>query len=382
LASHCDLKPYRLAVLGGGSWGLAAALAAVRQGLRTCLVDVGGVGGGASNGVLGALMPHTSGEDSPLTRAQLGCILDYERFLRADCGLDVDAILFSRPGRVGALFSRQKLDKDAQRVERLAAFWRGLVPDAWLPRVEEVSAGRWTDLLARPPVAVVREGVTARLDPRLLMRQMFARVRADADVYEYEGAPVLGDESGVPTLTLPATGRVLACDRIVVACGFQSATYLPPAIAAQIYGHKGQALLCKAPWAAELPMLYQDRLFFVPHGGGLLGVGSVSTKTWTTAEPDDQDADQLFRRLSQMFRPELTVREVVPWSAIRPGIRDGYPLLGRRPDRPNVMVATGGHKIGLGLLPLVFRAVAAFLADDADPALAAFDPQRFLASRG
>ncbi|MGB0127364.1 MAG: FAD-dependent oxidoreductase, partial [Rhodocyclaceae bacterium] len=288
MASHSHRLSYRVAVLGGGSWGLAAALAAIGQGLRTCLVDVSGVGGGASNGVLGALMPHTSGEDSPLTRAQLGCIRDYEFFLRADCGLDVDASLFSRPGRVGALFSPEKLDKESARVDRLAAFWRGLVPDAWLPRIEEVSAGRWTDLLARPPVAVVREGVTARLDPRVLMRQMFARVRAGADVYEYEGAPVLGDEAGTPTLTLPATGRVLACDRIVVACGFQSGAYLPTAIAEQLYGHKGQALLCKAPWAAELPMLYQDRLFFVPHGGGLLGVGSVSSKTWTTAEPDDQ----------------------------------------------------------------------------------------------
>ncbi|MGB0126313.1 MAG: FAD-dependent oxidoreductase, partial [Rhodocyclaceae bacterium] len=133
-------------------------------------------------------------------------------------------------------------------------------------------------------------------------------------------------------------------------------------------------------WAAELPMLYQDRLFFVPHGGGLLGVGSVSSKTWTTAEPDDQDTDQLFRRLSQMFRPELTVREVVPWSAIRPGTRDGYPLLGRLPDRPNVLVATGGHKIGLALLPLVFRAVKAFLADEADPSQLAFGPERFCSS--
>lgn len=371
---------YRLAILGGGSWGLVAALAAIRQGGRICLVDVGGVGGGASNGVLGALMPHTSGEDSPLTRVQLGCILDYEPFLSSDCGLPLEQTLFHRPGRASAIFYPDRLDREAERVERLAAFWRGRVPDAYLPRMEPGAAGGWTDLLARPPVALVREGVTARLDPRILMRELFARVRAAADVFEYEGVPILGDEAGTLTLTLPGTGRVLACDRVIVACGFQSGAYLPAAISGQLYGHKGQAVLCRAPWAAELPLLYQDRLFFVPHGAGLLGVGSVSTKAWRSAEPDDADTEQLFRRLSQVFRPELTVRDVVPWSAIRPGTRDGYPILGRLPDRPNIMVATGGHKIGLALLPLVFRAVTAFLSDEADPGLAAFDPKRFLKS--
>lgn len=372
---------YQVAVLGGGSWGLVAALAAIRRGMRTCLVDVGGVGGGASNGVLGALMPHASGEDSPLTRAQLGCIVDYERFLGADCGLEIDDGLFSRPGRATALLSPEKLDREAARVQRLSDFWRDLVPGAWLPRLEVARDAGWTGVLARRPVAVVREGVTARLDPRAFMGQMFARVRAGADIYEYEGEPALGDETGAPMVTLPASGRRLSCARIIIACGFQCAPYLPPAIAGQLYGHKGQALICRAPWARELPLLYQDRLFFVPHGRGLLGVGSVSKKSWTTAEPDDGDGAELYRRLSEMFRPELTVREVVPWSAIRPGIRDGYPILGRLPGRPNVMVATGGHKIGLGLLPLVFRAVDAFLSDEADCAPPAFSPERFASSR-
>jgi glycine/D-amino acid oxidase-like deaminating enzyme len=372
-------RQYEVAVLGGGSWGLVAALAAMKLGLRTCLIDAYGLGHGASNGILGALMPHPSGENTPLTRAQLWSVLEYEQFLRSTCGLEADHALFSRPGRITPIFSEKLIDKESSRVQRLREFWSA-IPSEWLPKIEDAANVRSASLLAGRPVAFFQEGVTGRVSPRELFRRLIDKVAAGGiDIYEHAGKTSLTYEGTRASLFLPDLKHTLVCDRVVLACGFQSGEYLPAQLQPHIHGLKGQALLCKAPWARDMPMVYQDGFFFVPHSqDDVLAIGSVSSKAWDTTEPDSTTAQALHEALMRVFRVDLEVQDLMSWSAIRPATSDGKPIIGPLPGQENIMIATGGYKIGLGLLPFVYRSVSAFLARHFDGLETAFLPQRFL----
>ncbi len=67
-----------LAIVGGGVVGLWCAERALRSGLSVVLIDAGRIGGGASGGIVGALMPHQPINWSAKKQFQLDGLLTLE----------------------------------------------------------------------------------------------------------------------------------------------------------------------------------------------------------------------------------------------------------------------------------------------------------------
>src|SRR5229473_2018264 len=81
------------------------------------------------------------------------------------------------------------------------------------------------------------------------------------------------------------------------------------------------------------------------------------------------------REVAARLLPQLAaLRPAEHWAGLRPGSRDGLPLLGR--TRPGVVVATGHYRNGILLAPATAELVVQ-LVDGASPELRAFAPGRF-----
>lgn len=70
-----------LLVVGGGIMGLWAAVKAERLGIETLLVEADRTGGGASGGLLGALMPHMPDRWSDKKQFQFDALVALEKRL-------------------------------------------------------------------------------------------------------------------------------------------------------------------------------------------------------------------------------------------------------------------------------------------------------------
>jgi glycine oxidase len=84
------------------------------------------------------------------------------------------------------------------------------------------------------------------------------------------------------------------------------------------------------------------------------------------------------REVAARLVPELAgAHPVEHWAGLRPGSRDGLPLIGA--TAPGVVIATGHYRNGILLAPLTAHLVVA-LVEGRSPDLRHFAPERFGAS--
>jgi len=67
-------------VFGAGAFGLSVAWCCARRGARVRVVDPGGVGAGASGGIVGALAPHVPEQWNEKKAFQLDSLLMADAF--------------------------------------------------------------------------------------------------------------------------------------------------------------------------------------------------------------------------------------------------------------------------------------------------------------
>ena len=68
------------------------------------------------------------------------------------------------------------------------------------------------------------------------------------------------------------------------------------------------------------------------------------------------------------------------YAGLRPSSPDGLPILGRSPERPGFILATGHEGDGIALSPITGKRIADLLTGHISEAeLAPFSPQRFYA---
>jgi glycine oxidase len=155
-------------VIGGGVFGLSVGWAARRRGMTVRVLDAGRIGGGASGGPVGALVPHAPGRWSALHAFQLAALAALPRHvaeLEAASGRPTG---YARAGRLtplGSAGARRRAEADA-----VAA------PARWgeagrLEILDALPAGRSGGLPRRRP----RMGCCTRPSRRASIRRPISR---------------------------------------------------------------------------------------------------------------------------------------------------------------------------------------------------------------
>ncbi|MCL6709930.1 FAD-binding oxidoreductase [Pseudomonas sp. R2.Fl] len=337
-------------VVGGGIMGLWAALKAGRLGLKTLLVERDGLARGASGGLLGALMPHMPDKWNDKKQFQFDALLELEDEiapLEAETGLTAG---YRRCGRLIPL-PKAHLRRIAERHEQEALTnWRqGRHDFGWT--VMEAPAVEGWPIAEAAASGLVHDTFAARVSPRRLTAMLIAAIGRLPSVTVRENAAV-GRIDAVAGIAEFDGGERIAFGHAIVAAGHRSFDMLAGTRRlAEPLGQpvKGQAALLRADVDPDLPLLYLDGLYIVPHDDGTVAIGSTSENTFADPAGTDGQLDDLIasaRRLAPMLADAPVVER---WAGLRPKAIGRDPMVGAHPDLPRLVALTGGFKVSFGL---------------------------------
>lgn len=347
-------------IAGGGIMGLWAALEADRAGLSTLIIDAGPLAGGASGGLLGALMPHMPDRWNAKKQLQFDALLSLEHEitgLEAETGLSAG---FRRAGRLIPL-PKPHLRRIAERhsAEAETNWNQQGVRFSWDVIEQSPYGDGWpaSDVTA---AGLVADTFAARVSPRGLTAMLVARLRQSPRVSSCEGVAVTSIDAEGSAVGL-SDGRRLSFGHLIIAAGhasFPLLSRLGPEPARPLgQAVKGQAALLSAPAVApDLPLLYLDGLYIVPHEDGRVAIGSTSEDVFDDAFSTDGQLDDLLLRATRLA-PVLAGADVIErWAGLRPKAIDRDPMVGAHPQAERVIALTGGFKVSFGLAHVLARA--------------------------
>ncbi|NTJ43052.1 FAD-binding oxidoreductase [Agrobacterium larrymoorei] len=339
-----------LLIVGGGIMGLWAAVKAERLGIDTLLIDVGRIGGGASGGLLGALMPHMPDRWSDKKQFQFDALLSLEHEVRAledETGLSAG---YRRSGRIIPL-PKPHLRPIAERHEREATTnWSQQGQRFHWHVLDSTPVDGWVSADAGE-AGFVHDTLAARVSPRAFVSLLGARLKTAKHVRVLEGCTLSSLTDGVAQLK---DGSQIAFDKAIIAAGYESFPLLSGALlpgTERAIGQpvKGQAALLKADIDPSLPVVFLNGLYIIPHEDGTVAIGSTSEEDFDEPFSTDQKLDVLIAQARAVV-PVLEHAPVIErWAGLRPKAIGRDPMVGSHPDHPRIIALTGGFKVSFGL---------------------------------
>lgn len=330
--------------------GLWCALKTKQRGLSAVVVEKGRIGQGASGGILGALMPHRPVSWEDIQVFQLEALLSLETEvaqLEAATGLSCG---YSRCGRVMPIDSDAFLAEHEQWQAGSTRFWPAVSPSG-KPISWDIMRGTpepaWPAL--KPAfVAYSSDTLSARINPRRLLEVLADNVQPEVTIVENCPVAKISDSGEV----LLADGTCLSPAKVIVAAGHESFGLLQPVVQCELgWGVKGQAVLLRPRDRSfdDMPIIYSGGIYVIAHDDGLVAVGSTSQRYFKNPCVDEAISQKLIQRAVDLC-PGLAGAEIVEqWAGIRPRAAGRDPIVGTMPDAPNIIVASGGFKITLGI---------------------------------
>ena len=221
--------------------------------------------------------------------------------------------------------------------------------------------------VAGPIIGGVLYPDEAHCDPRVMVRALCAAAeRAGAEIRA--GVDVQGVEvNGRSAVGVRTSAGLVEADVIVLAAGAWSA-FLARLVGVRLplQGAKGYHAHVPGP-AIRLPVFLQEaRVVATPVESGLRLAGTLELAGL------DERVDS--RRVSAIIEAGHRALGVdtgtvqATWAGLRPCLPDGLPAIGRSPEVPNTIIATGHSMLGLTLAPLTGIAVARLIAEE-DPGI-------------
>jgi glycine oxidase len=365
-----------LVIVGGGIMGLWAAVKAERRGIRTVLVDAGLLGQGTSGGLLGALMPHMPDKWNDKKQFQFDALLslqDEVAAIEAATGLSCG---YRRSGRLIPL-PKPHLRAIALRYnqEAVTNWYPGPEGDRGSDGDQGSRRFRW-DVLDQSPHAgwpdvsfieagLVHDTFAARVSPRKLTAALAAALRAGRHVTIAEGLEVQRIDAGAGRIEFSDGGKI-TFGTCIVAAGHRAFPLIEGVSAplAHPLGQpvKGQAALLRAGIDPDLPLLYLNGLYLVPHDNGDVALGSTSEEEFDEPFSTDTKLDDLVEKARALV-PALAAAPVIErWAGLRPKAIDRDPMVGPHPDHANVIALGGGFKVSFGIAHLLADAALEALA--------------------
>lgn len=361
-------------VIGGGVIGCAIARRAARGGLSVVVLERGACGAEASHAAAGMLSPLAEADrPGPFLDLLLAARSLYAAFaaaMRDETGADIGY------SDAGTLFLSLRDEDDAELEHRWA--WQraaGLC-------VQRLTADETRALEPAVSPAVrfaLRFPGDHQVDNRRLGPALAtAAERAGAEIrLGAEAVALLRDGDRVTGVAL-ADGTRIHAGAVVIAGGSWAGQIggLPRPLPVEPV--HGQLLAMETAPPLFRHVVDSPRCYLVPRADGRVIAGATSERVGYRKTVTPWGIRRLLDGAVEIAPALDHVPLVETWSGLRPGTPDGLPILGRDPDVPNLLYATGHFRNGILLTPLTGEAIGAMLLGN-EPAwdLDAYGIERF-----
>lgn len=359
-------------VVGAGLIGLSIAFELAERGASVRLYDRGEPARAASWAGAGMLAPYAEGIVNEAMLALCAASLhEYPSFVRrvADCsGIDAHLKL---DGVFGAAFEEQQLD--ALR-EHAGTLQRRGVACRVLDRKESLALEPWLGPAVLGGLLKPAEG---HIDNRRFGRALSAACRTrGVRVERSTEIAVECDERRV--LGVATEHGFVAAGTVVNAAGAWAASLpgVPARCAPPVFPVKGQMVALAVPAGLIRHATWVPGVYLVPREDGRLLVGATVEES---GFDERVTADGVHQLLHAALAAAPALREfsiTEQWAGLRPGSRDGLPLLGPT-ALEGLFLATGHYRNGILLAPATARLIAAAVAGESPPELQPFLLSRF-----
>lgn len=354
-----DLAP-DIAIVGGGIVGLWTAYYAAQSGVKIVLIDRHKLGSGASNGLLGALMPHQPINWNDKKQFQLdGLTTLPEEIAKLEALTGITTGYF-RCGRIMPIAHPEKRRQSGSWVQGAKDNWTGAYD--WRIEDENPSIGWLSDI---GPHGYNFDTLSARVNPRALVKALIGSLARCDNVVVLENTPI--EHLSTEGVLTAKDGAIITPAKTIITAGYGSFPLLE-AIIGKVLGNgiKGQAALLKpnSPINISAPILYDNGTYVIAHEDGLVAVGSTSEREFINPNQTDQALDAVIEK-AVLICPALKGAETVErWAGIRPRATGRDPMIGALPENSNIVIATGGFKITLAIAHLMARCALSAAAGD------------------
>jgi glycine oxidase len=347
MARECEVL-----VVGAGIIGCAVARELARAGVRTCILEAREAGAGATQASAGMLVPYIEApDDGGLQDLAVRSFRLYDEFiseLRAE-GADVE---YRRCGTLQvAADSAAATELSAQ-----AAWIRSQGVDArWLSPAEaaaiEPAARAPEGALLIPSHGYVR---AAQLTSALLE----SAKRHGTDFFPHQHVQQIAHDGS--SIRVTAGEMTYRATTIVIAAGSWSGLVINdgPAVSPV----RGQLVRLRWHGSPIGHVLWGGHCYIVPWLDGTLLVGATMEEVGFD-ERATVDGVALLLDAARALLPDAGDATFLEARAgLRPSTPNGLPIIGRAPDHPSVIYATGHYRNGVLLAPITARMVADLLA--------------------
>ena len=325
-------------IMGAGIFGLSVAYAMAERGAKVRVIEAERVGAGSSGGLVGALAPHVPERWDTKKEFQYQSLAMAPEHWRKVDQLSGVASGYGQIGRLQPIVSERVLEMSHDRAELARDVWHGLAE--WRV-VKRSDYGAWAP--ESQTGFLIHDTLSARMQPRSAAAGLAGAIAA------LGGEIVIGDA--------PPEGKV------VWATGYRGLLAMSEEFGTEMgNGVKGQSALLQYD-AGDVPQLFTDGIYVVPHLDGTVAVGSTSERYFEGPNVVDGLLDEFLERALAAF-PVLKDAEVLDrWAGVRPRGKKLAPMLGAYPGRDGHFIANGGFKIGFGMAPKVGEVMADLVLD-------------------
>lgn len=359
----------RAVIAGGGLIGLSCAFELARRGAAVTVLEAEHCGGGASGAAAGMLAPGAEavGEGGPdaYTRFCLDSLRQWPDFIAA--------IQAAGGPRVGLRPDGSLLVAGSyEEAERLAASVsaQGQIAQAFTAKE---AALRQPGLSKIPAALWLPED--SHLDPRQALAALSTALGA-LGVRVVEGAAVRRLETAGARVTgLVHDQGVESCDFAVIACGAGAGLLDQIPILNALTPVKGQ-MAALGGAAHGLRCVVRGEVYLIPRGEQEIWIGASVEPGQGDLEVDDTVIADLRRKAEALYPSLARLNTIRCWAGVRPGTRDGFPMIGESGVR-GVYLATGHYRNGVLAAPATARVIADLTLDSVSASLPdSFSPRR------
>jgi glycine oxidase len=336
-------------VVGAGVVGCAIAHELASRGARVRVIDVRGIGLGATRASAGILAPHIEGHIPALHAIAARSLALYDAFVRRVADDSGQAIEYDRSGTLQVALDAADASALCISARTLAELGveHTLIDAAAARRLEPGVCGEVTGGLLVPSHGYIAVGA--------LTRALEAAASRRGAVFSV--ARALSIEASDNSPRVIAAGETIQADAVVVAAGSWSDS-LGEQQAGAVKPIRGQLVQLRLDSPPASRVIWGSRCYVVPWSDGTVLVGATSEDVGFDEAATAAGVRLLLESSAELIPALRSAAFEEVRVGLRPMTRDELPAIGPSSRTRRVFYATGHYRNGVLLAPLTATLIA------------------------